>query len=250
MGHKNNSGFTIIEVSFFLAISGLMAVGLLAGAGASINTQMYKDSAVSLRTQLQHEVTRVENIENSRDGSQACNSNGVISPNSTAARGTTDCVLLGRYVAVQSNTIKASPVVAHPTVNTRENLDDIAYLKSYNLNVDAARGDTTNSKWGNSIVYPKSFAQRGSPRDIYFLIVRSPKSGGLYLFSSGVNSSDNLRNMVRQEASNNLYGRTQQILCIKKDGIVASSNLGVVVEANLSSASDIRTLSSDTEPEC
>lgn len=41
---SSRSGFTVIEVMLFLAISGLMFAGLLAGAGSSIARQRYKDS--------------------------------------------------------------------------------------------------------------------------------------------------------------------------------------------------------------
>lgn len=41
---KVKSGFTIIEVSLFLAITGLMLIGILGGMYASIATQRYNDS--------------------------------------------------------------------------------------------------------------------------------------------------------------------------------------------------------------
>lgn len=44
---SSKSGFTIIEVSLFLAITGLLLIGLLGGTYASIATQRYNDSVRS-----------------------------------------------------------------------------------------------------------------------------------------------------------------------------------------------------------
>ena len=46
-------GFTIIEVMLFLAITGLLAVGVLATVGNSINVQRYRDAVVTLQTEVQ-----------------------------------------------------------------------------------------------------------------------------------------------------------------------------------------------------
>ena len=42
--HYHRSGFTIIEVGFFLAITGLMLVGVMASISIRVSTQRYNDA--------------------------------------------------------------------------------------------------------------------------------------------------------------------------------------------------------------
>ncbi len=253
MKQKFTPGFTIIEVSFFLAISGLMAVGLLAGMGATINSHRYRDSVASLQSQLQQEFSRVENIQNNRSGSESCNAAANISTTSSA-RGTTECVIIGRFVAVEGDKITSYPVIAHSTSTTNDSLDDTAYLKSHNIKIDQKYELDEGSRWGNTITYASDFGvQKGETRNVYFLIVRSPKSGSVYSFSSGADlrgDPSGLSSMIVNSPSGQNFGRSRQILCVRKEGVVSMSNLGVTIEANLSNPNGIQILSNDTEDKC
>lgn len=255
MTQKFNSGFTIIEVVFFLAISGLMAVGLLAGMGNTVNVHRYRDSAASLQSQLQHEFTYVENISNDRDNRRFCSASAGISTitsATTSPRGTTDCMMLGKLVAVEGSKISSYPVIGYGTID--EGKSDIVNLQNLTLRVDTEGKIQTGNKWGGEVVYPISTpgGSRGESRNFYLLIVRSPKSGGIYAFSSSSNPNTpaKLKAMVREDSAGNDYGRTRQILCIKKDGFVASSMLGVSLEANITNPNGIQILSNDTESKC
>ena len=44
---RRQGGFTVIEVTMFLAISGTMAIALLAGIGVAIQRQQYRDAVQS-----------------------------------------------------------------------------------------------------------------------------------------------------------------------------------------------------------
>ena len=39
MGKQNTTGFTVIEVMLFLAVTGLLAIGILVGSGVAIGQQ-------------------------------------------------------------------------------------------------------------------------------------------------------------------------------------------------------------------
>ena len=254
MKQKFIPAFTIIEVSLFLAISGLMAVGLLAGIGTAIGTHRYRDSVMSLQAQLQQEFSRVENMQNDRAGDESCNASADI-VNVRSERGTSDCVVIGRFIAIEGDKIASYPVVARSTDATNESLSDIAYIKSHIIKVDQNHEQDEGRRWGNSIVYSSDFgSKKGDIRKVYFLVVRSPKSGSIYSFSSDTdlrNDSSGLSSMVIDSPSEEkFFGRTRQILCVKKEEAVSISSLGVSLEANLSNTNGIQLLSNDTEAKC
>jgi type II secretory pathway pseudopilin PulG len=60
---RRTSGFTIIEVVLFLAISGLMAIGLLAGTSMAIQRQQYRDAVQSFAGYLRDEYARVVSVD-------------------------------------------------------------------------------------------------------------------------------------------------------------------------------------------
>lgn len=60
-------GFTIIEVSFFLALSGLLAVGVIAGTASQLARQRYNDSTQNFLEFLRGVYAEVNNPENSAD---------------------------------------------------------------------------------------------------------------------------------------------------------------------------------------
>ena len=67
---KTKAGFTLIEVSIFLAITGLLLIGVLGGTYSSIATQRYNDSLRSFAEfirQLYGEVISPESIGQSED---------------------------------------------------------------------------------------------------------------------------------------------------------------------------------------
>ena len=47
------NGFTIIEISLFLGLSGFLAVGLMAGWSNSINRQRYNDMVSTFKSEVQ-----------------------------------------------------------------------------------------------------------------------------------------------------------------------------------------------------
>lgn len=66
---RNRHGFTIIEVSFFLAITGLIFLGVTMGVQNSIYRQRYNDSVQSFVEFLRGvyaQTTNVQNIDNGR----------------------------------------------------------------------------------------------------------------------------------------------------------------------------------------
>ena len=73
MKTRNRSGFTIMEVSLFLALSGFLMVGLIASANMSVNRQRYSDSVNSVSDFLRGIYTDVLNVSNDKTPSSMLN---------------------------------------------------------------------------------------------------------------------------------------------------------------------------------
>ncbi len=96
MKQISQPGFTIIEVVLFLAISGLLAVGLMVGTGAAIQRQQYRDSVQSYANFLRNQYAQVISVGNYDSADRKC----PLEPSgSEAPRGRSNCVVVGRYVA-------------------------------------------------------------------------------------------------------------------------------------------------------
>lgn len=101
MGTAKQRGFTIIEVTLFLAISGLLAVLLMTGWVTRVNTERYRDSVVTLQSFLQQQYNLVYNVENERSSELKCDSSAEVTEGSEP-KGQSDCVLLGRFISVET----------------------------------------------------------------------------------------------------------------------------------------------------
>src|SRR5438105_2731886 len=105
MGTKTETGFTIIETMLFLAVTGLLAMGILVGSGVAIGQQRYRDSVNSLKSYIQQQYSEVTNVANDRTKTWTCDANGNVTTGdatSSEARGTSDCVVLGRFITVDA----------------------------------------------------------------------------------------------------------------------------------------------------
>lgn len=212
MGAKINSGFTIIEVMLVLAITGMLAVGILVGAGISIGQQRYRDSVNSLKSYLQDQYNDTSNVLNARGANWACDSLAGVVENAGGgqARGTSDCVMLGRFVTVGDDgvTLTASNVVGYRTTTGPDAGSDITELQTnYKLGISPIDQEETKVNWGAQIVKPKTTA----PMPLSVLIIRSPLSGVIMTFSAPGVTTD-LNGLVD---SNNL--KTVRDMCVNAD---------------------------------
>lgn len=100
---QQQTGFTIIEVVLFLAVSGLLTAMLLAGVGSSIQRQQYRDAVQSFASFLRSEYDKVISVENERAAARCPVPGG----RTESLRGQDDCVIVGRYIStlgVEGNT--------------------------------------------------------------------------------------------------------------------------------------------------
>lgn len=235
MGAKTQNGFTIIEVLLFLSVTGLLAMGILAGAGLAISQQRYRDSVNSLKSYIQQQYSEVSNVINSRAGDWNCDNTAAVNevPAGGQARGTSDCVLLGRYITVDDTgtLLTTSSVIGYRIPGAAEATTDIAELSNnYRLATSPVDQDEQEVAWGAQVVKQKTTA----PQPMSILIVRSPLSGSIITFSME-NVQTDLNLLVDLE-------NTKQVrdLCVNADiGTFVGKRLEVRMDAYATSQSAI-----------
>lgn len=185
MGTKKNTGFTIIETMLFLGVAGALTAGVFVGSGLAINQQRYRDSVNSVKSFVQQQYSEVTNVVNGRDGSEAC-ANAIVTqaPESAApqSRGTSECMLLGRYITVTENGTKltASSVVGYRTANALEEASDIEEIKkNYKLGISTIGQEIVEVPWSATLVKEKTT----QPLTLSMLILRSPLSGSVMTYT-------------------------------------------------------------------
>lgn len=194
MGTTSERGFTVIEVMLFLAVTGVLAVGILVGSGVSIGQQRYRDSVNSIKSFIQDQYSATTNVANDRTATWACDSTADIDTTSVGAgqaRGTSDCMLLGRFVTLDDSgtTFTASDVVGYRNANAVTAASDVLELQTnYRLGISPISPTKEEVAWGAAIVQPKTT----NPMPITLLIVRSPLSGSVLTFTmDGVKTNPN-----------------------------------------------------------
>ena len=229
MGTTANSGFTVIESMLFLAVAGALTIGVLVGSGAAINQQRYKDSVVSLKSFIQQQYNEVTNVVNGRVGTEACANAVVVPPGATTtaqARGTSECLLMGRYVTVDTSgtVLTASNVVGYRTnPDAPEAASDALEISSnYRLGVSSIGQDSIDVAWGATVVKP----QTNEPLSLSILILRSPLSGSIMTYTSE-GATSNLVALVNAASSN-----TPRNLCVHMpSGIIATKRMSVQISS-------------------
>lgn len=252
MGISRQKGFTIVEVSLFLAITGMLIAGVLFAIGGSLNAQRYRDATQSFKSLLQEQYSDLSNTQNSRTNSWTCNepTAGTVNTGS-AVRGQTNCLLIGKYVAINAGDIKIYNLVATQKAVMNTSLDDVSALRStgnYRLNVSMVDIEQTQLDWGTRIAWPTSRTPRD--RNLGIMFVRSPDSGRIYTFTSdtlasigpGGVSATAFDSMLVASAS--VPGRGERSICVLSGGLTPNDN-SISIATFADGASDIEMRSND-----
>lgn len=248
-------GFTIIETMLVLAVTGVLIATLLVGVGASINTQRYKDSVVSLKALLQSQYSMTDDVTNARDGHWTCNSSAtpVVNSNGTAP-GQSDCVLIGRYLSIVDGNISSATVIGYEN-STAAAPNDVAEINNnYTLGISTDSIDTSTLEWGSAIAWPASGSgakNPTTPRSIAILILRSPSSGTSYTFTSDTVYDINTITSASLKAmmvlnTNAVPGQMQRTICVDPNGVTVPEKIAVYIGQAASDASAIETRTNAT----
>ncbi|MFZ2125150.1 MAG: type II secretion system protein [Candidatus Saccharimonadales bacterium] len=230
MKTSNQAGFTIIETMLFLGITGLLVMGLLAGAGTSINIQRYHDSVTSLQSTLQQQYSEVANVNNESTGGLEC-----YGDNQTNPVGQSDCVIVGRYISsVNGSVLSIKSVVGYISSTTifSSIQDDIDAINAINIRVSPVNGQTYDIEWGSSLVR----SDNSNPLAFSMLVLRSPVSGVVRTFinsNEAIDDSD-ISTLVSDSA---LIEPLKA--CVESNGLFNSGKSAIFINPSSTSASGV-----------
>ena len=198
---NSRSGFTVIEVVLFLAVTGLMMAGILASVGNGLHGQNYREGVNELRNKIQGQYDKVYSLTNNRSESlDPCTASG------SPERGTSNCLYVGRMIHFNApsggsgSSLTIYPVVAElkpglggtSTGNRFDgNLSTVADTYTYeidNYRISVWTGEPSLTEeysfaWGLTGYEPSPSGPGFSPVSLdivdSLLILRSPADGSV-----------------------------------------------------------------------
>ena len=240
MIERKHTGFTVIEVMLFLAISGLLISALLIGTGVSISRQRYKDSVTTFQSNLQQVYEEVMSVNNNRDSVRAgCGS--------SAVAGTSECALLGKLLVIDGEDMSLYDVIGREPSGTTADSSDDTILSSYNPQVirDNVNVRLSKLEWGAS-------ARRlgaGEASVMSLLVLRSPESGFVHTYTVDADMSridDDSGSYRLRDDIGPAANRAQRTICVDSDDIASiGGKMAIRIQAGASSATAVTVLSNE-----
>ncbi|MBQ3293685.1 hypothetical protein IJG96_00940 [Candidatus Saccharibacteria bacterium] len=238
--HIIKHGFTIVEVSLFLALSGFLMVGLILGANISIARQRYNDSVNSFADFIRGAYADTLNVANENTTIDTDGSTAFIGGRTTTA-------IYGKFITfgetdgsnAVSKTIYAYDVVGKAISSSAATSSTVLEMLKNELSANIIQSDCaaavcTNTfygmrsyiiPWDGEIQNPNN--DDGSLNKTLFtgaaLIVRSPTTGGIrtYIYRGDISdfhkSTDlqtNASNLFKTLLDSNVFKEEQLDLCL------------------------------------
>lgn len=238
-------GFTIIELLLFVTISGVLIATLLGGWSVSINTQSYKDSLRSLSSQLKSQYTDTFSVQNDRTSKLSCLPNDVskqvrITQNNAtgSTRGTSDCVVVGRYMVIGADNMIANDIIGFDAKNIVTPDDsELSAMKKYQpTRLPAAIADDTTFliPWSSTTYAPGGNESIGV--NFAMVIVRSPSTGTAHTYTKDFPTADRPPTALDVIENGTQLARS---ICLNPQGPILQDRMAVVIGAQASSADSV-----------
>ena len=241
MGKVNQSGFTVIEVILFLAITGLLFAVLMVGVGAGINQQRYLDSARAYRALIQDQYAAALSIDNQITNDWGCQTNGVVDQNTPRSnRGTSECVILGKIVqvlpisdgiaSVQTSSITGRLKLG---ISDVQSMTDIDAILAYQPHIADFDKQVTDIDWGS---YLMTDEKPRRPSQAVIAILRSPATGLIRVFTSkNSHANSDLADIINATNASTVLSN-----CVINDTSVLIPRMLVSVDPGIANADGVR----------
>ncbi len=261
MGDRASSGFTIIEVILFLAVTGALIAGMMVATSMTLGTQRYRDATESFKALVQEQYAGITSVQNSRSHSLTCDSQAnVISGD--VLRGQSDCVLMGKYMIIRGGNVTIYPVLGYGDISSLSTNDITSFRNDFAINIDKANVVQKKLEWNTQISWtttrtttsPEDYNTPRTNRSIAILFLRAPSSGQVYTFTSNsvpaqstidasVVSPGFIRNMIVSGAV--VPGQKGRVICLDSGGLTPIPNTSIYIAPFASGASSVEVRSND-----
>lgn len=204
MGRQKQTGFTVIEVVLVIAISGLIAMGIMSSSSRQVNVQNYRDGVESFRDFLAGQFEDLDSVKN--------NQSGGCPGGASHGRGAGNCFYSGKFISITASGDETK-LEARPIQSTVNEVDDT--IASVNVVGDDTDENVQKSRinWGVQAV---SSLSPTSPINRYVTIFRSPITGSVSSYVTAENVSSNLLTLVTADpAAVPSYIADDAIMCLK-----------------------------------
>ena len=250
MGIQRQSGFTIIEVMLFIAISAVLATALMVGWTLTVNTQSYRDSSRSFATMLQQQYTDTVDVSNGRNNNLGCNVvNGstAVSDTGEVPIGQSDCVIMGRLLDIDGSDISLRTVVGYEPATqpdgSEPDKDIIASYAPSAIDSSVIKADTYQIPWSSR---PYLSKEDTNTAHVAILIIRSPQTGTVYTYTINSVAEGNhptVQNLLDLGTQDGVK------LCLDPETPVAQGRMAVAIGPYASSSNAVSVLA-DSEAGC
>lgn len=239
---RSSGGFTIIELSLFVAISAVIMISLMVGWSVAVNTQSYKDSARSLAQTLQQQYSNATNVSNDRANQISCKLNGStvqIEDGGSGAVpiGASRCVVMGRYIVINGANVLMSDIVGYQPSGSTSFTTDAQAIQGYHPTKEdetVIPDETYEVSWSTR-PYIGSFANTAK---VALVIVRSPLTGTVYTYTKQL--TNNMQPDVTEVINTGSMGGVK--LCLDPGAPVAQGRMAVQIAANAVSTAGVAVL--------
>lgn len=267
-------GFTIIETMLFLAIAGLIFVGLVAGTNGAIRQQRYKDSVQGFVDDLRDLYSLAENTQVlDYPGTPICGGTST----SKTGRGRSACSVYGIFAKIvptsmSSNNVQAFWVTGIDQASLDSYSSDIEFLENAQVRTVTVttEGNTTLTAlehgvlWGADVVVPCSYisAEFGSLYDngcsagdavpkkkypVALFIYRSPITGSINTLTYTMSETDYLNPDYLYTRLGDFDHEDAQFCITTGAGMSEGNGLRMVkVDGNGSNTNSVRLIESES----
>lgn len=243
---RSKGGFTIIEVTLVMAITGVLAMLLIVGWARNLSTQSYKDGVNSLVAKLQNQYDEVYNTSNDRGKTLTCRGAPVYDATTTTTnQGSSDCVVLGRYLLFSNDTVTIKRIIGIDTngASTTSDIDAIKDFSPQSVVNDVELADEYQLPWGITLYQPNTAK---TPVNKAVVIVRSPLSGAVYTYSldTAANTEPKVIDVLKTGTTD------ATVFCLQPGTAVSSTPMAVTITKDASTHESVGTKSYEGGNEC
>lgn len=237
MAGSRRAGFTIVEISLFLGLTGLLFLIAILGTGNAIRTFRFTDSGRSLETFAQKQYDDIVNGLNSRSDTVSC-SGGVIDTSASQTVGSSDCLQMGKLLVFSLNdpTVTIYPVIGTEPANINYSLSDDSLITAFSpKTVTTTAVSSYTIPWGAK---PSGFKRTTDNQATNaVLLIRSPKSSRVVSYTFKVTPAAPPSDLTSTVAAAANRAKVTN-LCIKSaDGLGSPAKLVISGGASQSAAS-------------